>query len=105
VIPSARWDIPRPVWTILLSWGAAVLMISALLSAWIWMNQRAAEAERDKAQREQDRAMCVMLDLFTSGPPPPAGAVGERGRAVVAAMTAYRATLQCDSLPPVDQPR
>lgn len=93
---GARERIPRPIWTILLSWGLAVLLISGLLSAWIWKNEREQDAENAKVQREQDQAMCAMLELFTAGPPPPAGAAGERGRAVLAAMIAYRATLQCD---------
>ena len=98
---SARWDIPRPIWTILLSWGVAMLLIAGLLSFWISSNERQQDAENVKVQREQDRAMCVVLDLFIAGPPPPAGSAGERGRAVIAAMTAYQTTLRCDSLPPV----
>jgi hypothetical protein len=85
----------RPVWQILLSWGLAVLVISGLLSFWIWTNQQKAAQERDRAQRQQDQAMCVMLDLFTSGPPPVSGPEGDRGRAVIKAMTDYRKTLDC----------
>jgi len=92
---SARWDIPRPVWTILLSWGLAVLLIASLLSFWIWKNERDQDAENAKVQRDQDQAMCAVLDLFTTGPPPPAGPAGERGRVIAAAMAAYRATLPC----------
>lgn len=84
--PTAEvWEIPRRVWFILLSWGLAVLMLAGLLSAWIYSNER-----------EQDKAMCSMLDLFMSGPPPVAGPAGDRGRAVLAAMRAYRGTLRCD---------
>jgi hypothetical protein len=90
-----EWDIPRRVWFILLSWGLAVLMIAGLLSLWIWTNQERAATERDRAQAQQDQAMCVMLDLFTSGPEPVPGPAGERGRAVVTAMRAYRSTLEC----------
>jgi hypothetical protein len=84
-----EWRIPRRVWFILFSWGLAVLGIAGLLSLWIW-----------HSDRQQDRAMCVMMDLFTSGPPPVAGPAGERGRAVLAAMRAYQATLDCDGLRP-----
>lgn len=97
--PVREWRIPRPVWMVLMSWGAAVLVISMLLSAWIWTNQRHAEQMRERSQRESNRAMCVMLDLFMSGPPPVSGPAGDRGRAVLAAMDVYQRTLHCDSLP------
>jgi hypothetical protein len=97
--PASRWEIPRKVWLILLSWGIAVLLIAGLLSFWIWSNERQQDAENARVQRQQDRAMCVMLDLFTSGPAPVPGPEGDRGRAVLKAMTNYRATLRCDSLP------
>jgi hypothetical protein len=99
-VPSSQWDIPRRVWWILASWGLAVLVIATLLSAWIWTNQREAEKARDLAQRDQDRAMCVMLDLFTSGPEPVAGPAGDRGRAVLKAMNDYRGVIHCDQLAP-----
>jgi hypothetical protein len=51
-------------------------------------------------QRQQDRAMCVMLRLFTTGPEPVAGPAGDRGRAVLKAMTDYQATLGCEDLLP-----
>lgn len=81
---ALREPITRPVWFILLSWGLAVIVLTGVFSYWIWSNER-----------EQDRAMCVMLDLFTSGPSPDPGPAGDRGRAVLAAMVAYRATLDC----------
>lgn len=87
--------ISRPVWMILLSWGLAVLVISGLLSFWIWTNDRQQEADNLRVQREQDHAMCEMLDLFASGPPPVAGPAGDRGRTVLKAMAAYRETLHC----------
>lgn len=100
--PTAEvWEIPRRVWGILASWGLAVLVLAGLLSFWIWNNQRAAERAQAEAEREKDRAMCVMLDLFTSGPAPAPGPTGDRGRAVLAAMTAYQATLRCDQLGPL----
>lgn len=92
---ALREPMSRPVWQILLSWGLAVLVISGLLSAWIWTNQRSAQHAAEMAQHRSDRAMCAMLDLFTSGPPPVAGPAGDRGRAVVKAMNDYRATLDC----------
>lgn len=79
-----REPMSRPVWLVLVSWGVAVLMISGLLSAWIWSNQH-----------EQDKAMCAMLDLFSGGPEPVPGPEGDRSRAVRAAMSAYRQTLDC----------
>lgn len=88
--PPERWAIPKSVWLILLSWGLAVLVISGILSAWIWTNQI-------KAERAKDRAMCVMIDLITAGPTPPPGSTGDRARAVTGAMVAYRATLHCDN--------
>jgi hypothetical protein len=100
VTPASRWAIPRAVWTILLSWGLAVLILAGLLSFWIWSNEREQDEANARVQREQDRAMCVMLDLFTSGPTPPPGPAGDRGRAVVAAMTAYQSALGCSRLTP-----
>jgi di/tricarboxylate transporter len=98
--PSNGWEIPRAVWFILLSWGLALMIMTGLLSFWISSNEREQDRQNDRVQHEQDRAMCVMLDLFTSGPPPVAGEAGERGRAVLVAMNAYRATLNCEALPP-----
>lgn len=94
--PPERWEIPRRVWLVLLSWGLAVLLLAGLLSFWIWRNERQADAARDAARLQQDRAMCTMMDLIMSGPEPVAGPAGDRGRAVLAAMRAYRATLKCD---------
>lgn len=87
--PTAEvWSIPRRVWFVLMSWGMAILVLAGLLSFWIW-----------KAQREQDQAMCTMLDLFTTGPEPVAGPAGDRSREVLAAMRTYRATLNCGRPP------
>lgn len=92
--PTAEvWEIPRRVWLILLSWGLAVFVLAGMFSWWIWQTGRKADEAAALAKARQDRAMCVMLDLFTSGPPPVAGPAGDRGRAVLAAMNAYRATL------------
>lgn len=96
--------ISRPVWMILLSWGMAVLVISGLLSAWIWTNQREQAAENLKVQREQDRAMCAMIAVFTSGPEPVAGPEGDRSRVILQTMRDYQAVLHCDDFdlePPV----
>ena len=104
---AIREPISRPVWMILLSWGMAVLVISGLLSAWIWTNQREAAAEQDRVQREQDRAMCAMIAVFTGGPEPLPGPEGDRSRVVIDAMTEYQRVLHCEefaSEPPV-QPR
>lgn len=100
--PTAEvWEIPRRVWYILLSWGLAILVLTGLLSFWIWETGRQADEAAAQAKLRQDRAMCVMLDLFTSGPEPPAGPAGDRSRAVLAAMTAYQRTLRCDQLGPL----
>jgi hypothetical protein len=93
-----RWDIPRRVWLILASWGLAVLLLAGLLSFWIWSNDRQASREAAEIQREQDRAMCVMIGLFLSGPEPVPGPAGDRARDVVAAMRTYHGTLHCDEL-------
>lgn len=94
--PTAEvWEIPRRVWFILLSWGLAVFVLAGLFSFWIWETGRQADQAAAEAKMRQDRAMCVMLDLFTSGPPPVAGPAGDRGRVILGAMTAYRATLDC----------
>jgi len=98
VTPANQWEIPRRVWLILLSWGLAVLVLAGLLSFWIWSNEREQDRRSAQLQREQDTAMCVMIDVFLSGPEPMPGPEGERSRAVLAAMEAYRATLRCESL-------
>lgn len=95
---ALREPMSRPVWMVLLSWGLAVLLISGLLSFWIYSNQKHAEQQRDQIQQEQDRTMCVMLDLFTGGPQPVTGRAGDRGRAVLKAMTDYKMVLGCDRL-------
>jgi len=89
------WEIPRRVWFILLSFGLAVFVLSGLLSWRIWETGRQADRAAAEAKIRQDRAMCVMLDLLTSGPSPVAGPAGDRGRVILGAMTAYRATLDC----------
>ena len=71
--------------SILLTWGLAVLMLAGLFSYALW-NQ----------QREQNRAMCEMLSLFTGGPEPVAGPAGDRGRVVLAGMRKYARTIDCD---------
>lgn len=92
---AERWSIPRRVWLILASWGMGASLIAILLSAWIWTNQRESERARDRLALKQDHAMCAMIDLLTSGPAPVPGPAGDRGRAVLRAMTDYRATLRC----------
>lgn len=101
---AIREPISRPVWLILLSWGLAVMVISGLLSAWIYTNQRHSAEERDRIQREQDRAMCAMISVFLQGPEPVAGPAGDRSRVVRAGMTNYQAVLRCSEFegePPV----
>lgn len=81
-IQLRRWR--RQDRAILLSWGVAVLALAGMFSWWIWHNDR-----------QQDRAMCRMIDLITVGPAPVPGPAGDRGRAVLAAMRNYQATLHC----------
>jgi hypothetical protein len=95
---AIREPISRPVWQILLSWGLAVLIISGLLSFWIYSNQREAERRNAQLQLEQDRAMCAMIEVFLQGPEPLPGPEGERSRVVRAAMRNYQGVLDCDQL-------
>jgi hypothetical protein len=85
----------RPVWLVLLSWGLAVLMIAGLLSAWIYTVQSDAAEERDRAQREQDKAMCQIIGVFLQGPEPLPGPEGDRSRTVRAGMAHYQDVLRC----------
>ena len=78
---AIREPISRPVWLILLSWGMAVLVISGLLSAWVYANQR-----------QQDEDMCAMTSVFLGGPEPIAGRAGDRSRVVRAARKPSRLT-------------
>jgi hypothetical protein len=101
---AVREPMSRPVWLVLVSWGMGVILISGLLSFWIWKNDRDQDRENARVKREQDQAMCAMLDLFTAGPPPVAGPAGDRGRVILAAMLAYQQVLHCAdfrSEPPV----
>lgn len=95
---SRDWEIPRKVWVILMSWGVASLAVIVLFSIWIDHNNDQAQQRSMRLKNAQDRAMCQMLDLFLAGPPPAAGEAGDRGRAVIASMTAYETVLRCDSL-------
>jgi hypothetical protein len=103
-LPSRDLD-RRTIWWVLLSWGLAVLLIAGLLSAWIWKNEREQEAENALVKREQDRALCAVLNLFAQGPEPVPGPSGDRGRAVADAIRYYQGTIGCDDLPPSDPPR
>lgn len=95
---AIRQPISRPVWQILLSWGLAVLVISGLLSFWIWTNQRTSAERSAQLQLEQDRAMCAMIGVFLSGPEPQPGPNGERSRTVRAAMAHYQDVLRCSEI-------
>jgi hypothetical protein len=101
---AIREPMSRPVWLVLLSWGMAVLVFNGLLSAWIYTNQRKAAADQQRVQREQDRAMCAMITVFTGGPEPVPGPEGERQRVVIGAMKVYQQVLHCEDFqvePPV----
>jgi hypothetical protein len=85
---AIRQPITRPVWMILLSWGMAVLVITGLLSFWVYQNQR-----------QQDHDLCAMISVFMGGPEPVPGPAGDRGRAVRDALVKYRESRDC---PPPD---
>jgi hypothetical protein len=84
VAPHEDWDIPRKVWLVLMSWGLAVLLMTSLLSAWVWSNQQ-----------RQDHDMCAMISVFLAGPEPVTGPAGERSRTVRAAMKSYSEQRHC----------
>lgn len=97
--PAAEhWSIPRRVWYILLSWGLAVLVVTSLLSLWVWQNQRHAEHDRARLKLQQDKAMCSIIDIFLSSPEPPAGPAGDRFREVRDKMAYYSRTLDCSTI-------
>lgn len=81
---AIREPISRPVWQILLSWGAAVLLLAGLFSAWVYTNQR-----------QQDHDMCAMISVFLGGPEPVPGPEGDRSRVVRAGMKAYYERRDC----------
>lgn len=93
-----QWELPPRVWTILASWGLAVLVLAGLLSWWIQDNEHEQREAAAQVQVEQDRAMCSMISIFLTGPEPVAGPVGDRARSVREGMTRYRATLRCDQI-------
>jgi hypothetical protein len=92
---DVRWTIPRNVWAILLSWGLAVVLLSGLFAWKLHLDQQAA-AERD---RQQDLAMCQMIDRIIGDVEPPAGPDGQRAREIRTDMIAYRRTLACPPRP------
>lgn len=92
--PTEVWEERARRWrrtdrAILLSWGLAVFMLASLGWFAIWHNQR-----------QQDKAMCAMLALFTSGPAPVEGPAGDRGRAVLKGMTDYQQVVGCEHFQP-----
>lgn len=95
---AIRQPMTRPVWLVLLSWGAAVLMIAGLLSYWIWHNEQEQEKDEAALQLEQDRAVCAMIEVFLAPPPPPAGPDGDRSRAIQASMRQWSAVLHCQEI-------
>lgn len=93
--PETRRPLDRRVLGILYSWGAAVLILSTLLSFWIWTNQQHAAEQRERLRTQQDQAMCALIDVFLTGPEPVPGPAGDRSRSVRAGMLNYQAVLQC----------
>jgi hypothetical protein len=94
--PAVTWQIPRNVWVILVTWALAVVLLSGLFAFWQYRDQQAAKA----AQREQDRQMCLTLDLFRGGPEPVPGPAGDRSRVVIARIHDQQTALGCDQLRP-----
>jgi hypothetical protein len=95
---AIREPISRPVWFILLSWGLAVMMIAGLLSFWIWRNEQDQERDEAALQLQQDRAVCGIIRVITGGPSPVDGPEGDRGRAILKALTEWRDALHCQEL-------
>jgi hypothetical protein len=90
--------LPRTVYAILISWGLAVLLLAGLFAFWIdQTNDRARERDAE-IQRQQNTAMCQIVSVIVSGPAPPAGPDGERGRAVVAGSRAFYQSARCAEL-------
>jgi hypothetical protein len=83
-----RWEIPRKVWFVLLSWGLAVLVLAGLFSFWIQHNQqeqaRRAAAVEARAAQQARAIVCFLfttiLDTYQESPPTTAA-----GRAQVGA--------------------
>jgi hypothetical protein len=92
------WEIPRNVWIVLMTWGLALILITGGLSLWITKNAEKAERDRLEAKRTQDRDMCLTLDLFWAGPPPPPGPTGDWRRTVLAQIERQQDNLKCDQL-------
>lgn len=88
------------MWIILVTWGLALILITGGLSLWISRNQAEVERSRDEAKRTQDRDMCLTLDLFWAGPPPPPGPTGDWRRSVLSQIERQQAGLRCDTLRP-----
>lgn len=95
---AIRQPISRPVWQILFWWGVGVLMISALLSFWIWKNEQDQERDERSLQLQQDRAVCGIIRAITDGPPPVAGPEGERARGILKALQDWENSLHCQEL-------
>lgn len=95
---AIREPMSRPVWLVLVSWGAAVLMIAGLLSFWIWKNEQNQERDEARLQLEQDRAVCAMIEVFQGPPPPPEGEAGDRSRAILKALNDWARVLHCQEL-------
>lgn len=90
--------LPRTVYAILVSWGVAVLVLAGLFAFWIDRGQDQAR-ERDQAiQRDQNRAMCQIVEVIITGPTPPPGEAGERARAVVAGARSFHNSARCSEL-------
>lgn len=96
--PPSRWAIPRPIWMVLVSWGAAVLLVAGMLSFWIWHNEQEQEKDEAALQLQQDRAVCGIIRSITDGPEPVAGPEGERGRVIRQALLDWEEALHCSEL-------
>jgi hypothetical protein len=90
--------LPRTVYYILASWGAAVLLLAGLFAFWIDRNNDTARERDQQIQTQQTRYMCQIVGVIVSGPAPPAGPEGERGRVVVAGARGFYDTARCAEL-------
>jgi hypothetical protein len=84
-VVQVQWHIPPRVWLALISMALGLALLLGLFTFWIWYNDR-----------QQDRAMCTMLDLSTPSPEVVATLTPEQ-QAILKAMMRYRSTLDCPS--------
>lgn len=80
--------LPPGLFSALMSMVVGIAAVFAL-GAW-WTDKRFADLER-----EQNRELCGVLSVITTGPEPPAGPSGDRARIVRDGLIRWRAALNC----------